>query len=255
MSTLLTPPYGVNNAKLGWYNELSGASSTVADALVCLIPNTNERYSADTATVVFETPSNFTGDYVAIGAHTLGSTGKTVTIGVSSATSGAFTTVHTSSPSNDNAIMATFTSQSIRRVQIAITTSGDDFYIGVVYAGAFLQMQRPLYGDHSPINLSQQVEYQNNESDTGNFLSRSIIRRGLVGSFSWRHLQAEWIRTYFKPFQKHAAANPFFILWRPTTYPLECAFCWTVDDISPRNMGIQDFMELTLNVRGYGGVE
>jgi hypothetical protein len=88
-----------------------------------------------------------------------------------------------------------------------------------------------------------------NKSERGQWLGRSIIRGGSAGSWSWRHLKADWYRTYFDPFVESARTQPFFIAWRPETYPV-AAYCWTEGDITPSNMGVKDFMQVTLEAEG-----
>jgi len=240
---------------IGYNHLLAGATADPVGAAVALIPSTAESYTDGTATVTFTAAANFTADYIAVGAHNFGTTGKTITIQYSTTTGGSFVNVFSGIPTSDNAIMQTFASLSIRRVRIVIAGGSGNFRLGVVYSGAYITMEQSIYGGHSPLTLSAQTDYQNNETDTGNWLSRSIVKRGLAGSFEFRHITASWYRSTFHPFVKSARTLPFFIKWRPTGYPLEAALCWTTGDIIPRNMGVRDFMEVTVPVRGYGDVQ
>jgi hypothetical protein len=240
-------------ALIGYSNLMAGATASPAGASVALIPNTFELYSAANGSFTYEAAGNFTGDYVAIGAHNLGDTGKTIVIGTSNATSGSFSTVYTgSSLTNNNAILAKFTSGSIRRIQITISGGSGNFSIGVVYCGAVLTMENSIYGGHSPATLSAETEFQNNASDSGQWLSRTIVRKGLKANFNFRHITPAFYRTSFQPFVKSARTAPFFVKWRPTGYPLETVMCWTQEDIRPSNMGVRDFMEVSFSADGYG---
>jgi hypothetical protein len=121
--------------------------------------------------------------------------------------------------------------------------------VSVIYIGEALAMQRPLYGGHSPIDLARNTVIRPNKSERGQWLGRSIIRSGSTGAWSWRHLKPDWYRTYFDPFVESARTQPFFIAWRPETYPVT-AYCWTEGDITPSNMGVKDFMQVTLEAEG-----
>ena len=92
--------------------------------------------------------------------------------------------------------------------------------------------------------------FPSHDLEGGQWLGRSIIRKGVTTSYQWRHLKAAWYRQYFDPFVKSARTTPFFIAWRPETYPNEVAYAWAKSDIRPSNMGIRDFMEVTLSVEG-----
>jgi len=240
-------------AIIAYDNLLVGASADPAGASVALIPNTFEQYAAANGSFIYTAAANFTGNSVAVGAHNLGDTGKTIVIGTSGATTGDFTTVYTGAAlTNNNAILATFTTGSIRRIQITISGGTGNFSIGVVYAGAVLTMQQSIYGGHSPVVLSAATEFQNNSSDSGQWLSRTIVRKGLKAQFNFRHLTPSFYRTNFQHFVRIARTRPFFIKWRPVGYPLETALCWTQDDIRPLNMGIKDFMEVSFSADAYG---
>lgn len=118
--------------------------------------------------------------------------------------------------------------------------------------GKALEMERPIYGGHTPISLSRTTTIRGNRTEEGQFAGRSVIRRGAIGAWTWSHLTAAWVRRYLQPFIEEARTRPFFILWRPETFPDEAAYCWTEGDLSAQNMGLRDYMSFTLNARGLG---
>lgn len=124
--------------------------------------------------------------------------------------------------------------------------------IGVVFIGETLEMQRPIYGGHSPINLSRQTTISGNISERGQWLGRSLVREGVETSFSFENLTAEWYRENFDPFAEYAtqAFGTFFIAWRPIKYPKEVGYCWTNSDIKPNNSSKRDLMDVDFNVQG-----
>lgn len=167
--------------------------------------------------------------------------------------------IHSEIPEDDRAIMVLTESKvSVRRFRISfqdVQQSGMmRISVGYVSAGVALQMQRPLFGGHSPMSLSRVTEYQSGVSDGGNWLSRSVVRRGLSGDFSWDKLTDEWYREYFDPFVMKARTDLFFIKWRPSYAPRDCVLAWTTSDITPSYMGIRDLVSVSMSVSGYGDV-
>ncbi len=124
--------------------------------------------------------------------------------------------------------------------------------VGVIRIGKALEMQRPLYGGHNPISLARNTVVRPNVSERGQWLGRSIVRAGARGSWMWNNLTAEWVRRYLAPFITAARTSPFFILWRPETFPAEAGYCWTTGDLSASNMGRRDLMAFALDAEGLG---
>lgn len=184
-------------------------------------------------------------DYIAVGAHTLGSARATASVyaGVSS---DPMTEIGLLTTTTDNACFLIFDEQPIRYIKIVLSTAAE---IGVIYAGRKLVMPRQMYGGHSPITLSRDTEVRPNVSVTGEFLGRAVYRRGFATTYAWQHLPATWYRAEFEPFVEHAIHSPFFIAWNPITFPDEAAYAWTDGDIIPTNMGIRDLMSVRFNVR------
>lgn len=251
-SMALTPSYPMSHARILHNNLFATATASPTDAQAVTIPNTFERWrpTGGTQTLTLTRSSATTIDAIGIGASVFN--GATVQIQVSPTASAGFTTVETVTPFDDRALLVLLTSPiTAQRVRI-ILTGGSDREIGVIYAGIALQMERPLFGGHSPINLSARTSYQNNVSDSGNFLGRSIVREGLETELSWKYISNGWFRNDFQPFVISAKKEPFFIAWRPNFAANDVAFAYTQDDIRPTYSGIRDLIEVSINIRGFG---
>ncbi len=211
------------------YDNLLITSTEAPEALTA---NTFERYKPAAGAVVAKFQLNALSpiDFIAIGAHNIDTE---ITLQYSLTVGGALITLDVFTPTDFSALMITF--DQVQAFEIAITTNSE-IEIAVVYAGKALQMQQPIYGGHSPIDLSSKTTYQSTMSDSGQFLGRNIIRQGLETSFQWQHLEDDWIRSEFKPFMQSAKTKPFFIKWRPDYYD-SSAFGYTSGDIKPSNMG------------------
>lgn len=120
-----------------------------------------------------------------------------------------------------------------------------------VKLGKTLDMERAIYGGHSPLPLSARTVKKGNVSETGQWLGRTIQRRGFSTSYSWHNLRAAWYRDYFQPFVEYARTGTFYISWNPLEFPNEVGYCWCKNDIQPSNMGVIDLMSVSISVEGY----
>ena len=123
-------------------------------------------------------------NYCAIAAHTLYY--KNIAI-QSSADNATWTTRHSISPTDNSPIVVMFAATSARYWRLNITAGTNATYgatipsVGVVFFGAYLQMQQRIEVGISPISLSRKTVYSGNTSEGGNWLGRSVKRTGKTG--------------------------------------------------------------------------
>jgi len=235
--TKTDPVDNPSGALIGYANLLT--ASSVAETAKAITPNTYERWEdpSGTMTGVFQLNSATALNFVGIAGHNLFSSGTTeLEVRVSATIGGGKTTIKTVTITSDDPIMIEIDESNVGEMTIFMP-DGTNREIAVVYAGVSLQMPRNIYGGHSPITLSQVTEYQSTMSESGQFLGKNIIRKGLETSFSWQLLDDQFIRDTFKPFIESARLLPFFIKWRPDFYSSEVAYGETTADIIPSNMG------------------
>lgn len=130
--------------------------------------------------------------------------------------------------------------------------SGKTPSVSVIYIGKALAMQRSIYVGHTPITLSRKTTFNDNVSENGQFLGRSITREGVETGVAYQHLTSDWYRENFDPFVKSARTLPFFFAWKPDTHPAEVGYVWTSTDIRPQNTGPVDFMSVSFSMTGVG---
>lgn len=250
------PPFPLTHAMIG-YQSICTASNVIASSEAAGCPAsdavnifTNEYWRPNVmpATWTVDAGTGVDTDYIGIAAHTLGTSAASVAIEYS--TNGVdWTELYNFAPANNAPIMLIYETITARYWRLSVTGATAP-RIGVVYIGQMLQMQRPIYGGHSPITLSRNTTIYNQLTDAGQFTARSITRQGNSGSYAWKNLTADWYRQYFDPFVRAARRVPFFIAWRPITFPTEVGFVWTTSDIKPSNMGVRDLMEVSMEVAG-----
>jgi len=188
-------------------------------------------------------------DYCVIGAHTMGTNGNTLQIQYfnGSTWSGV---IPSTAITSDMPIFAIFAPQTRQRWRIQIS-GGIAPTVGVIKFGKAMQMQRPLYGGHSPLDLARKTTLRSNTSTRGEFLGRTKLRGMFQASFEWDNLTAQWVRDNWRSFQKAVETEPFFIAWRPMTFS-EVGLCYTDGAGAPSNTGRRDFMSASVSVTGYG---
>jgi hypothetical protein len=255
-----SPDPPLTHARIGWRNivrrgNISGTAGLTGFPLTALGNSlTYERYRPSTsvlATITVDAGSPVEVDYVGIAAHTL--QGKSFLLRSSNDNVSFTGQILVQVDSDDSSdIMALIEPVTARYWQIQFLYSISPF-IGALFVGKSLGMQRQIYGGHTPITLSRSTTILPNVSDTGQWVGRSIIRSGYSSRYEWRHLKPDWYRANFDPFVEHARRNPFFIAWRPQEYPAEVVYGWTPGDIVPVNMVQRDFMSVGLDVEGYDG--
>ena len=245
-------------ARIGYKNLLVSANGVTVPR--ALIPNTYERWidTSGTATGVFQLETTSTIDYVAIGAHNLFTSGaQPIEISTASTIGGPYMLRATITPINNQPIFYNFDTplDNVAEIRIFTADIGTGIEIGLVYCGQALIMEQPIYGGHTPQEQAARTEYQSPLSETGQFLGRTITRKGTETSYNWQNLTPEFVRGEFAEFIESAKTLPFFIQWRPDYYPLTASLCHATADIIPDNMGGgHRLMSVSVPVRGHSDV-
>lgn len=251
-----TPDTPLTHARIGYDTFVRDADITASSeatgfpASSVALSMTYERWQPTSlpATLEVDAGEAVNADYIGIASHTLGSEGATVEL-ESSTDGSAWESIETIEPSDDDAIMVLFEPVQARYWRLTIT-GGNEPQLGVLYIGEALAMQRRIYGGHTPGKLSRNTTIEPNGSEGGQYLGRSVIRRGYSTSYAWSNLTAQWYRDNFDPFVEAAIRNPFFIAWYPSKFPSEVLYAWTSGDIAPSNQGTRDLMDVSFSVEG-----
>lgn len=253
------PPFPLTHARIGYktictrLNVIASSESAGNPAEDAVNPFTNEYWAPVTlpATWTCSRASAVDTDYIGIAGHTLGTYGNTVKIEYS--TDGTtYVELYSFTPTDNTPIMLIYATVTALNWRLTVSGGTGIPRIGVIYIGESMQMQRPLYGGHAPLKMSRSTTILNQMSEAGQFTARSIIRRGVGTLYEWNNLTADWVRQYFDPFAKAARRVPFFIAWRPISFPAETGFVWTKSDLIPVNMGVKNYMSVSMEVAGVG---
>lgn len=201
------------------------------------------------ATVDFDAGSSVDVDYFAIAAHTLGTDSATIDIQHASSGAGPWTTIDSLTPTDDKPILFLFETVTDRYYRINITGSTAPS-IGVVYFGEALVMERGIFGGYTPIDLATVSTLKPTISQTGQFLGRSVSRKGQQSTAEFKNLSNNFVYTSLQPFIINARKYPYFFAWRPTDKDTGIGYVWTNSDIQPANSGIRDLMDVSIPMEG-----
>ena len=183
--------------------------------------------------------------------HNIGTLGLTVKL-QSSADAVTWTDVTGSekTPGNDDAIYfvaAAPVSAAFFRIHIAGMIVGQTLIIGQAFISESLRVFNPPETGWVPPNLALNNDFINSRSDGGDFLGRSLIRKGSKTNFSLSLVARDWVRSNWLPFMEAAENHPFYYAWDTTNYPLEVAFCYTEKQISRPTYVNSAFFSLNLS--------
>ena len=210
--------------------------------------------SALPATWQFDIGSLESVNYAGIAGHDIATQGTSIKAETSPDASAWEDLAVEHLPGNNAPIMFLDDARDAKHLRLTVQGLGNAPRIASIYFGLTLDLPRPIYGGHSPLNLSRVTELRTAVSRGGQFLGRSIQSMGVAGSVALRHLLAGFYRSDFDPFVEAARLHPFFYAWRPATFPNEVVYIWTTDDVAPMNSGQRDFMQVNLQVQGIGYV-
>lgn len=193
-------------------------------------------------------------DTVFIAGHNLGTVGATVEVQTAATLGGAFTTRATIVPTDDSAIAVMINNAgvpySVREMRLVVTGPAAA-QIGVIRAGIALQMAQPVFGGVNPIGLNRLVETRHSLSETGQWLGRTVQRQALRTTMDWQHLTSAWYRASFQPFAMNLPQVPFGFIQNPSRMPESVAWAWTDESPAPQNMGLLDYMSVSLSITGF----
>lgn len=263
---LAATPFPLTHGRIGYQTYTRGAvpsQVTVSSEVVGfpadapLRPETHEAWQPTVlpATWQFNIGTLQDVNYAGLAGHNLGSAG--VSIKAETSMDGVAWTALAPEhiPSDDAPIMLLDSMRQSFHIRFTFAGAGIVMpKVASIFVGKTLDLYRPIYGGHSPLQLSRDTVLQSAVSQGGQFIGQVIQRMGVQGNVSLKNLPASWYRSDFDPFVEATLNYPYFYAWRPLTFPLESAYVWNTDDITPSNSGKRDTMEVTLKVRGIGWV-
>jgi len=120
-----------------------------------------------------------------------------------------------------------------------------------VMLGQYLEFERCLMKSHAPAPYQRNNEFITNLSGNGQFIGRSLIKKGVESSINFDMITASWGRADFQRFVESAINKAYYLSWNPSEYPNEVVFGWTDEDIGISYTGDGALMSASWAFKGY----
>jgi hypothetical protein len=131
-----------------------------------------------------------------------------------------------------------------------VVTCASVFSLGMVSFGEYLALQHGMYRDWTPPLLGRANQLLNSVSDSGAFLGRSIVSKGVRTTIKLQYATDAWVRDDWLAFVQHAEQKPFWFAPNVEDYPTEVALCWTDGDIPAPVHTHYGYMGVDVPIRG-----
>jgi len=131
-------------------------------------------------------------------------------------------------PADDDCIYFIGDPQSARywRIDFANIPVASTLIVGQAFIGLSLQMFNPPEPGFTPPQFALNNKYISSRADGGDFLGRSLVRKGAKMSFTNSIVHKDWMRANWADFMAAVEKTPFYYSWDSTNYPAEVAFCY-----------------------------
>ena len=191
-------------------------------------------------------------DYAAIARHNLGSLQIPIAIGyMDSSSPPVFVEIIGDTLlADDGPALFRFTEQGIGNVTIRLQAGSLAAQIAVVYCGKLLVLPRKVYQGFAPINYGRVAKVTNGRSEAGQFLGRIVLQEFVKDVMPLSLIDPAYFRDHIADFLVDSKERPFFIAWRPQTYPLEVGYCHMTNDPLPTNEAPHGLIAMQLEMTG-----
>lgn len=136
-------------------------------------------------------------------------------------------------PADNKAIFFVFDTEAhpVWRLLFTGIDSMETLIVGQLFIGPTLQVFGGPETGFTPPNLAFNDDFVNSRADGGDFLGRSLIRKGNKTGFNVSAVAADWVRDNWEPFLTVAQLQPFYYAWNTVAFPTEVAYCYTESNV------------------------
>ena len=123
------------------------------------------------------------------------------------------------------------------------------FFIGNIFIGNSLRLYGAPENGFTPPDLAMANEYISNESDGGDYLGRTLIRKAGQTQFTISNVPETWVTGEWLAAMHAIERHPFYFSWDAVNHPTSVAYCYVEKSIAkPRYTGSK-FMSFSLKFR------
>ena len=199
-------------------------------------------------TIDLGAPTNV--DYWGAASHTLGTNGGSIKLQYDD---NALFTSPTDfdvavTPSDDTTMMQYVTAPISAQFWRWEITSTPTSFFGVLSLGNALEFVRAVRVGFALPREARMNKIMNNKSEGGEFLGRSVIRKGFKSNFKIELQTLDYARGVWHDFVDHAELKPFFFSWN-TDYD-DAVYAWMDKDVSPTTFDRNNTVQMGLNLKG-----
>lgn len=189
-------------------------------------------------------------DYLAIARHNLWTVGATVSVGYFNTASPPqwVELVGETTLPNDGPALFRWTAQPLTQVILKISGQDDPAQVAVLYVGKLLVLPRRLYQGMGAINHGRVANVTNGMSEAGHFTGRIVTQERLRNTVPLSLIDPAYYRAHIDEFLEASKELPFFMAWRPQTYPNEVGYCHLTNDPLPVNEAPHGLIAMTLEM-------
>lgn len=112
------------------------------------------------------------------------------------------------------------------RINFANIPVASTLILGQAFIGSSLRMFNAPEPGFTPPQFALNNKYISSRADGGDFLGRSLIRKGAKMSFNNSIVHKDWMRDNWAAVMAAIEKTPFYYAWDSTNYPDEVAFCY-----------------------------
>lgn len=231
----------------------AAASSTDADFFAAgpLNSLTYERWRPGTmgATWTYDHGAEAPCDALCIAAHTMGTSATTFEVLTSPDNVTYTSRIGPILPVDDEAIWCVLPLNTPRYRRVALSGVARPT-LGAIRFGLSLQFPQPMFAGHTRVRFARETTLRTNRSETGEVVGRSVQRVMRPTSYQWQHLSRAWTEANWPDLQRAIEAEAFWLSWRPQDYG-DVGYFQTDSVPEAMTMGIRDYYEAGIDVRGY----
>ena len=190
-------------------------------------------------------------DYWGAASHTLGLNGGTIKLQYSA--TGAFAGEETDfaaefAPTDDSSMMQYVATPVNARYWSFLITSTPSSFFGVLSLGNAMEFVRAVKVGFQLPREARKNKIMNNKSEGGEFLGRSVIRKGFMSNFKINLQTVDYARGTWHDFIDHAELKPFFFNWN-IDYD-DAVYAWMDKDPTPVSFDRNNTVQMGLKLKG-----
>lgn len=189
-------------------------------------------------------------DSIAVARHNLGSGLTVVSVeGYTAASASWVEVISEQQLGDDSPALFLFEPDFYTGIRFKLQPGAVEPQAAVVYAGTSLTLPRSVPVGHKPLKYSRNRQMMTGGAMNGDFIDTIILSQNLGTTFEVRLLDPDDYWDDIQPFID-VCRDPFFLAWRPDSFPLEVSYAWATNDPQPVISQYTGEVDISLQLAG-----